>query len=182
MRAAILLAAGASRRFGGRDKLKARLGGHSLLELAVANARTSGACRIILVSAARVRLAGVTHVHAARAHEGLSASLSAGLAALKPIEREVLIFLADMPFASAVRLRLAPGIDAVRPYFRGVPGHPMLVRSAIAKARLGQGDKGLAGALSPAFARGTVGNIIDIDTPDALRRVRLHGSRSFRPR
>lgn len=182
MRAAILLAAGASRRFGGRDKLRARLGGHRLLELAVANARASGACRVILVSAARSSLTGVTHVRAARAREGLSASLAAGLAVLRPIEREVLIFLADMPFARAPRLRLAPGVDATRPRFGGQPGHPMLVRVAVAKARLGRGDKGLAGALRAGFVPGTAAHLIDIDTPNALRRARRHGSRGFRPR
>ena len=182
MRAAILLAAGASRRFGSRDKLKARLGRRNLLEHTLANARASGACRVILVTAARVRLAGVTHVHAVRAREGLSFSLSAGLAALRPIEREVLIFLADMPFASAPRLRLAAGVDAVRPRFRGQPGHPLLVRAAVAKARLGRGDKGLAGALRVRFVPGTAAHLIDIDTPEALRRARRHGSRGFRPR
>ncbi len=182
MRAAILLAAGASRRFGQRDKLKARLGGHSLLELAVANARASGACRIILVSAARISLRGVTHVRAARAREGLSFSLAAGLAALRPIEREVLIFLADMPFARAARLRLAPGADAMRPRFRGQPGHPMLVRVRAARARLGQGNKGLAGALRVRFIPCTAAHLIDIDTPNALRRARRHGSRGVRPR
>jgi molybdenum cofactor cytidylyltransferase len=182
MRAAIVLAAGASRRFGRRDKLKARLGGRSLLDLAVANARACGACRVLLVSAARRRLAGVTHIQAAHAREGLSASLAAGLAALRPVEREILIFLADMPFACAPRLRLAAGVDAVRPCFRGQPGHPLLVRAAVAKARLGRGDKGLAGAIRARFVAGTAAHLIDIDTPDALRRARRHGSRGFRPR
>ena len=179
MRAAILLAAGASRRFGGRDKLKARLGSRSLLDLAVAHARASGACRVILVSTGRIRLAGVTHVHAHRAREGLSASLAAGLAALRPIEREVLIFLADMPFAYAPRLRLAPGVHAVRPRFRGQPGHPLLVRTTAARTGLGQGDKGLSESLRARFVPGTAAHLIDIDTPAALHRARRHGSRGF---
>jgi molybdenum cofactor cytidylyltransferase len=182
MRAAILLAAGASRRFGGRDKLKARLGRSTLLELAVANARASGACRIILVSAARVGFAGVAHVRARRAREGLSASLAAGLTALRPIEREILIFLADMPFARAPRLRLAPGVDAVRPRFKDQPGHPVLVRAAIARHGLRPGDKGLADATRARFVAGTAAHLIDIDTPEALRRARRHGSRGFRLR
>ena len=182
MRAAILLAAGASRRFGGRDKLKARIGKHSLLDLVLAHARAAGPCRIIVVSAGRIRLAGVTHVHAHHARKGLSASLAAGLAALRPIEREVLIFLADMPFAFAPRLRLAPGVHAVRPCFRGQPGHPLLVRASVAKAGLERGDKGLSGSLRPRFVPGTAAHLIDIDTPAALRRARRHGSHGVRPR
>ena len=107
MRAAILLAAGASRRFGGRDKLKARIGKHSLLDLVLAHARAAGPCRIIVVSAGRIRLAGVTHVHAHHARKGLSASLAAGLAALRPIEREVLIFLARQTLITSARPGMA---------------------------------------------------------------------------
>lgn len=178
MRAAIVLAAGASRRFGSRDKLRAGLRGYPLLDHAIANARSSGARRIILVAARAAYYRGVTFVRARHARQGLSASLAAGLAALRPIERELLIFLADMPFARAPRMKLAAGAVAVRPFFGGLPGHPMLVRTAAARSGLQSGDSGLAGIVSPAFARGTIGNIIDIDTPAALRRARRHGSRA----
>lgn len=182
MRAAILLAAGASRRFGRRDKLRERLGRHSLLDHALANARASGARRILLVASAPVHLRGLTLVRCANARDGLSASLAAGLAALRPIEREVLIFLADMPFARAPRFRLQPGVEAVRPVFRGQPGHPMLVRSQAARIRLGKGDRGLSGALRVGFVRGSAAHILDVDTRRALRLARLHGSRGLGPR
>jgi len=176
MRAAILLAAGASRRFGRRNKLKESLAGRPLLDHALAHARASGACRILLVTTGPGRIPGVTPVRCRNAREGLSASLAAGLAALRPIEREALIFLADMPFAAAPRLRLQPGMEAVRPLFRGKPGHPMLVRARSARARLGQGDKGLGGLLPTAFVPGRAGHLLDIDTMGALRAVRRHGS------
>jgi len=182
VRAAILLAAGASRRFGSRDKLKAKLDGRSLLDHAIANARASGARRIILVTNRPTCRPGTTNVRARRAREGLSASLAAGLAALRPIEREVLIFLADMPFARAPQIRLVAGVDAVRPHFGGQPGHPMLVRSAVAKSRLRRGDAGLARALCPRLVQGTVAHLLDVDTRDALHRLRLRGSGVLRRR
>jgi molybdenum cofactor cytidylyltransferase len=181
VRAAIILAAGASRRFGHRDKLKARLGRRNLLDHVVDNARACGACRILLVTTGAPPIAGVTPVRVGKP-EVLSASLRAGLAALRPIEREVLIFLADMPFARAPRLRLQPGMEAVRPRFRGRPGHPVLLRADRAKARLGQGDEGPGRALRTAFVPGTTAHLLDIDTPAALRRARRHGSRAWRPR
>ena len=182
MRAAILLAAGASRRFGRRDKLREILAGRRLLDHALARARASGAHRVLLVTSGPLGIRGVTHVRARNAGSGLSASLAAGLAALRPVEREVLIFLADMPFAHTPRLRLRPGMDAVRPRFLGRPGHPMLVRTAGAKASLAGGDAGLRGALCTAFVRGGSGHVFDIDTVEALRLARRHGSRGVRPR
>jgi len=179
VRAAIILAAGASRRFGRRDKLRERLAGLRLLDHAIANARASGAQRVLLVSSVPISAQGVTPVRARAARSGLSASLAAGLAALRPVEREALIFLADMPFARAPRLRLRPGEEAVRPAWRGQPGHPMLVRVGVAKTRLGKGDKGLGGTLRTAFVRGSSGHVLDIDTPFTLRLIPRHGSRGI---
>jgi molybdenum cofactor cytidylyltransferase len=180
LRAAIILAAGSSHRFGRRDKLKARLSGQSLLDHAIANARASGACRILLVTRSAVCRPGVTTIRLRSA--ALSTSLAAGLVALRQIEREALIFLADMPFARAPRLRLPPGMDAARPRCLGRPGHPVLVRVEAAKADLGQGDRGLGRSLRTAFVPGSAAHLLDVDTPAALRRARRHGSRARRPR
>ena len=181
LRAAIILAAGASRRFGHRNKLKVKLNNQTLLDPVIANARASGACRILLVTRSGIRRPGLTSVRLPRS-AALSASLAAGLAALRPIEREALIFLADMPFARSPRLRLSPGIDAVRPRFCGRPGHPVLVRVKAAKTRLGQGDQGPGRALRTTFVPGSPAHLLDIDTLAALRRARRHGSRAARPR
>ncbi|HWI87547.1 MAG TPA: NTP transferase domain-containing protein [Sphingomonas sp.] len=182
MRVAIVLAAGASRRFGRRDKLGARLRDRSLLDHALANASASGARRVILVSSRPVYRRGIVSVRARQAHRGLSASLAAGLAALRPIEREVLIFLADMPFARAPRMTIPPAMDATRPSFAGLPGHPVLVRVSAARARLAHDDGGLALRPRTAFVRGGPHNLIDIDTPAELRRMRGNGSYRFGPR
>jgi molybdenum cofactor cytidylyltransferase len=177
MRAAIILAAGASRRFGRRDKLQARLGGRTLLEHVIAHARASGARRILLVGGKRHGIRGLVALRPPPGRKRLSASLAKGLGALRPVEREVLVFLADMPFAHAPRMQLRQGFDAVRPAFRGAPGHPVLMRTQAARAALGSGDAGLGGRLRTAFVPGTPAHLIDIDTPEALRRLRRHGSR-----
>lgn len=182
MRAAILLAAGSSRRFGRGDKLLALLHGRPVLLHALARARQSGAHRIIVVvpsiGGRAGRLIGrqhdVTRVAARRHREGLAASLTVGLRTLRPIDREALIFLADMPFAAAPRgMRLRSGLDAVRPVHGGKPGHPMLVRTAAARAIKLAGDQGLAARLSRVGrVRGSAGSLIDVDTHSALRKAR----------
>ena len=190
MRAAILLAAGSSRRFGQGDKLMAMLGGTPLLRHALDRALGSGARRVIVVTPAGGRIARlvraldhprVAHVRAARHREGLAASLAAGLAAVRPIERELLIFLADMPFARMPRaLRLSPGHGAARPIVGGRPGHPLLVRTHAARAASrAAGDTGLAARLGRiGTSRGAIGNLVDIDTPAALRRARIRIARA----
>ncbi len=182
MRAAILLAAGGSRRFGRGDKLMARLGGRPLVLHALDRAIAAGAMRVIVVVPSvggRIgRAIGqggrIVRVVARRHRLGLGESLKAGLAALRPIEREALVFLGDMPFAIAPRgLRLREGLAALRPIHRGKPGHPMLVRTRAACSIRLSGDRGLAGKLGAiGGVRGGTGNLIDIDTPGALSRAR----------
>lgn len=188
---ALVLGAGGSRRFGRPDKLLAPLGRRPLFAHALAAAmRAVPVGRVMLVvPSAGGRLArrarheggGRLRIVVAREHRrGLGASLAAGLRAVRPIERELLIFLADMPDARVPRgLRLRPGVDAARPAWRGRPGHPLLVRSAAARrAQPGTGDRGLLAAFPPdrvlAVPAGR-GSGLDIDTPTALRRARRMG-------
>lgn len=190
MRAAIILAAGQARRFGGA-KLAARMNGRPLLLHAIDRARGAGAGRIIVVTGARAALiarlprgCGVRIVHARDHRAGMGESLRAGLAALRPIEREVAIFLGDMPFATMPRaMRIPAGYDAARPIVAGRPGHPLLARTAAARAARRRGDRGLAGLARVFEVAGRAGNLIDIDTIAALRRARtLAGKGSSPPR
>jgi molybdenum cofactor cytidylyltransferase len=155
VRAAIVLAAGASRRFGRADKLFAPLRGVPLLLHAIRCARAAPAGRVIVVAGnpSRVRsivhLAGLRGVAVVRGRgrgAPLSDTLRAGLAALRPIERDVFVFLGDMPgiypgeprrLIRASRGR--PGI--VRPRYRGMPGHPVLA-CRVRTIPLGHGDRG----------------------------------------
>ncbi|PTQ10130.1 4-diphosphocytidyl-2C-methyl-D-erythritol kinase [Sphingomonas oleivorans] len=184
MRAAILLAAGSSRRFGRANKLLAPLAERPLLLHALERARAGAQGRVIVVTgadrarvAAIVRGPGVTIVHAADHRQGISASLRRGIAALRPIEREVTIHLGDMPFvADARRWRLAAGQDALRPIAGGRPGHPVLLRTEVARrARDLAGDKGLGTLLSGlrlGVAKAGPGSLIDIDSRAMLIRAR----------
>ncbi|SFR79606.1 nucleotidyltransferase family protein [Sphingomonas jatrophae] len=177
MRAAIVLAAGSSRRWGAENKLMARIGGRPLVCHAVAAARQAPVGRILVVTgrqsgrvAAAVRGPRVTVVRARDHATGLSASVRAGLAALRPCETSVFIFLGDMPrvppflaerLARALRIR----DSGVRPTSRGVPGHPVLLRRPD-RTELAQlhGDRGLAPLLRGLRTiPGPRSAIIDID-------------------
>jgi molybdenum cofactor cytidylyltransferase len=180
MRAAILLAAGRSQRFGRADKLRARLHGKTLFEHALDNARASGSQRVIVIGGPPLRCGGrIRQIRSARSRSGLGGSLSAALAVLRPVDREIIIFLADMPFARLRRLRLRFDDDGVRPGSDGVPGHPVLVRRRTIVERNVDGDEGLSTRLRGLRVRivaGNAGNILDVDTPAALRALRMRGS------
>jgi molybdenum cofactor cytidylyltransferase len=180
VRAAILLAGGRSRRFIGGNKLLAKVKGRALLLRALDAALAAPVARVIVVTGsdrARVaRCVGARHgprlrlVHARDHREGIAGSLRAGLAALRPCERALFVFLGDMPDVpaglTARMLRaLKPGVAVVRPSAGPAPGHPVLIRrpdrSAVAALR---GDRGLSGLLS--------GRVHWIETPArALRDV-----------
>lgn len=167
MRAAILLAAGSSRRFGRANKLLQPMPGGPLIVRALNVACTAPIGRVIVVTghqADRVaraigRRRRVTLVHARDHRKGVSASLRAGFASLRPREREVFIFLGDMPnvpltMAGRLARALGPGIEAVRPRVGAVPGHPLLMR----RPRRDQlaaltGDRGFASVFDPARMR-----------------------------
>ena len=107
-----------------------------------------------MIGADRGRRARAAHalVFARDHRDGLAASLRAGLARAVADEREVFVFLGDMPACRpALPARLArglrPGMAAVRPRGAVGPGHPVLLRRPDRETidRL-RGDRGL-GAL-----------------------------------
>lgn len=183
MRAAIILAAGRSQRFGTTNKLLVSHRGKTLLRSAIESALNAPVGRVIVVTGAdSARTCDVVHavgnlrvttLIAPDHRDGHHASLLCGLRALRESEREALIFLGDMPALSpTVGYRLAKvsaaGTLAVRPSFRGQPGHPVLIRDVGAvRERLELGK-------SP-FRREEVRNIetgrwavLDIDRPGDL--------------
>ena len=101
-RAVIVLAAGASRRFGSTDKLLTPLQGRPLTEAAFRlAAETEAMQRFAVVSSSEVeRLAQTTGLETVTIPAGgaQSDSLKAGLRHLAPETQEVMILLADMPW------------------------------------------------------------------------------------
>lgn len=184
MRAAIVLAAGASRRFGHANKLLARYRGRPLLHHALAAAAAAPVGRILVVAGAdRARIGRAVRafgdpravtVFAQRHRDGRRASLAAGLAALRRSEREVFVFLGDVPAPPpglAQRLlRCRAAGQAVRPMAGGVPGHPVLLRDPVAACeRLAAGLPAFDPATDAAVTAGR-GAMRDVDRPGDLRR------------
>lgn len=109
---AIVLAGGASRRFGS-DKLAARLGDRPLLEhvLDALEAVTSDITVVVGPGDERVLPAGVRTAHDPRPHEGPLAGLVTGLEAIPAGSAIVLVVAGDMPTVRPAVLRLL--VDAV---------------------------------------------------------------------
>jgi CTP:molybdopterin cytidylyltransferase MocA/rhodanese-related sulfurtransferase len=178
--AALVLAAGAGRRFGATKQL-ATLRGRPLLEHALA-AVTAVSPRVVVLGhaadeiRARADLHGAAPVICPDWEEGQAASLRCGLAAL-PDADAVLVVLGDQPglTAAAVDALLAAGgdEDAVRATYGGTPGHPVLLRRPLL-ARVGElrGDAGFRDLLRDARVRTVeVGHVAapgDVDAPADL--------------
>lgn len=165
---AIILAAGAGRRFGGR-KLLAPFEGGLLIEGALATAFASPAASIILVTGSDAdEIAEVARafaerrgegerlkvVHAADHAEGMGASLRAGAEALAADAAGTFVFLGDMPKVPAALLpRLVDAVEAgaaaAAPVCQGRRGHPVLFGAELLDLlRLAAGDEGARSALA----------------------------------
>ncbi len=185
----ILLAAGASKRFGS-DKLMHPLArGVPVAAAALANLRTAIPHVIAVVRPGVPALenllseAGATVILCANADEGMGASLAAAVSASGEVAGWV-IALADMPYIRPETIEkivasLAAGTAIAAPAYRGERGHPVGL-SARFRAQLEalRGDEGARSILK--LNEGSVtlidvddpGVCSDIDTPDDLRRDR----------
>ena len=186
---ALVLAAGASRRMRGADKLLEPVAGLPLLRRVaeVALASQADEVMVVLPPAGEARRAvidglGVTPVVAAEAAAGMASSLRAGLAALDPAAEAVVLLLADMPEIGAAEIdRVIAGFDPEegREIVRataedGTPGHPVLFgRRFFESLAALSGDTGAREVLraAPDFVtevptRGRAA-VTDLDTPEA---------------
>jgi molybdenum cofactor cytidylyltransferase len=178
--AGLVLAAGAGRRFGGPKQI-ALLEGRALVEHALA--ALAGLDRVVVVLGAHadeVRrgadLGAAEVVVCDGWAEGMSASLRAGLEALRGAE-EIVIVLADQPLVTAAvveRVRAAPG-PAARAVYDGEPGHPVVVRAPLLE-RAGElrGDAGFRELLGDAaeVECSDLADPRDIDTREDLEVMR----------
>ncbi len=189
--AAVILAAGQSRRMGRDNKLLREVDGVPMVIRVVAAVSASRARPVIVVTGhqeaeVRAALAGanVTFVHNPDFAEGLSTSLRSGLAALPAEVTGAVICLGDMPRVSAALVdRLIGAFDPAEgraicvPTHRGKRGNPVLW-AARYFGEMGAiaGDVGarhLIGEHAEAVCEVDWGDdavLVDINTPEALAR------------
>lgn len=164
---AVVLAAGAGRRFGG-GKLLAPWGGGVLLDGALAAAFAAPARSVWVVTGADAEAVGAAagafadrigraerlHVVHANDHaEGMGASLRTAVAALPPDTEGAFVFLGDMPRVPAAVLpalaeALASGAPAAAPIWQGRRGNPVLLgRELFPQMAALTGDQGARAVL-----------------------------------
>jgi len=190
--AAILLAAGASRRLG-RPKQLLAYGGETLLERAIRLAVEAGAAPVFAVLGAHFERVSVVvsagpgvAVFNGEWETGIASSIHAGLHALDGIAPDaagVLILGCDQPRLTAEHLRALIGAFAaqtepaiVASAYAGVHGVPAVFpRSVFEQLRALRGDRGaralLAEAPYPVIALPFEGGEVDIDRPEDLARL-----------
>lgn len=176
---AVVLAAGAGRRFGG-DKLNAGLDGKPVIRHAFDRLADFPFHEIVTV----VRPGHGLHAPGSRlvvnpnAAEGMGRSLARGIDALSPADAAFVV-LADMPFLPAgIFGRLAaclPGCDIAVPRHGGQAGHPVLFSSlCFDDLKTLTGDAGArslihSGRYRVCFLDGEPDGVLrDIDTPADL--------------
>lgn len=188
--AGLVLAAGAGTRFGG-PKALARLDGRTLLDHAVTILRDGGCDPVYAVvgAAAEAVRGAATSGFVAVVNpdwaEGLASSLQAGLAALDPRSRAVVVSLVDQPgivpaAVERVRRAHAAGARVAIAVYNGRRGHPVCFDRALwpGIATSAHGDSGARDFLraNPRLVTEVtcdgLGDPRDIDTAADLERWR----------
>ncbi len=190
---AMLLAAGAGSRLGGRPKSLLELGGVPLIRRQLIALSGAGVDEVVVVLGhhaaaieAAVRDFPVTLVHNPAPDDGQPSSLRVGLLALGGQLDAVIVALADQPLVNAQDItaligafKKRDGAAMVVPRVDGEPGHPVMLEAALR-------DEWLAGAADAAGRRWRLDHPervawfdtdnqrfrIDIDTPEDLLRFR----------
>lgn len=190
--AAIVLAAGQSRRMGSTNKLMETVGGKPMAAYVADAVLASQAHPVIAVighqvDAVRTALAGrdIQFAENPDYAEGISGSLKLGLRALPGDVDGVLICLADMPRVTTAQIdRIIAAFDPAEgraicvPTFKGKRGNPVLFARRFFEEMQGvSGDVGARHLIGSApelvceveMADGGV--LLDIDTPEALAKI-----------
>jgi molybdenum cofactor cytidylyltransferase len=190
--AAVILAAGQSRRMGPSNKLLADVAGKPMV-VHVADAVQSSQARPVLAvvghqaDAVRAALAGhdIMFIDNPDYDEGISGSLKHGLRALPRGIDGAIICLGDMPRVTATQIdRLVAAFNPVEgraicvPTFNGKRGNPVLfARRFFEEMESVSGDVGARHLIGEApelvceVAMEDRGVLLDIDTPEALAKI-----------
>jgi molybdenum cofactor cytidylyltransferase len=186
---AIVLAAGAGRRFGG-GKLCSLYRGKPLVTWAVDAAIATRVARVTIVLGADADRVGMAlsrfqgerlrTVTCPEWNDGLSRSLICGLESLPPDARALLLFLGDMPnvssgLADQLLGAVLSGAPAAMPVCDGLPAHPVAIASSLFPGLLGlAGDKGARPFLSDVSGAVQIqtddcASLFDVDTREDLQ-------------
>jgi molybdenum cofactor cytidylyltransferase len=175
----ILLAAGASKRFGSDKLLHPLTAGTPVAAAALANLRAAVAHVVAVVRPGASTLenllsdAGATVILCTNADDGMGASLATAVGASGDVSGWV-IALADMPYIrpetiDKIAASLSAGAAIVAPVYRGERGHPVGV-SARFRPQLEalRGDEGARALLkeNPGLVK-----LIDVDDPGVCRDI-----------
>lgn len=179
--AAILLAAGASRRFGANKLMHVLDGAPIALRAARAFVEAFPDALAVTRAGSPVKAllegAGLTVVECERADEGMGASLAAGVAATRDAPGWV-VALADMPFIRPeshrkVAAALAGGAALAAASHRGERGHPVGIGARFRDELLAlEGD---AGARHIVRAHPDLMTLVDCDDPGVLADIDTPG-------
>ena len=194
--AAVVLAAGQSRRTGGINKLLAEIDGAPMAARVLSAVTASAAGPVVVVTGheadrveAVLRRDGPTFVRNPAYAEGLSTSLEAGLRAIPGDVDGVVVCLGDMPRVKAPHIdRLIAAFNPLEgraicvPTFTGKRGNPVLWGAQfLDEMRAVAGDVGarhLIGAHGELVAEVPIdddGVLVDVDTPEALTAIGARG-------
>jgi molybdenum cofactor cytidylyltransferase len=185
--AAILLAAGKSRRMGGQNKLLLEFRGEAIILHALKALLAAKISPLIVVTghdaenvSAAIGTLDCECVYNPDYELGMSTSIKAGMATVPESSEAVLVALGDMPGVKAQSIRQLchaarnPAFDVIVPTYKGAPGHPVMwKRAAFTGLLLSKGDRGAKLWLQENSARvqhlpvEDHGVVLDIDTPEA---------------
>jgi molybdenum cofactor cytidylyltransferase len=169
----VLLAAGAATRFGSNKLLHPLPDGRPIALVSALNLRAALPETIVMVRPDNAGLGellaqhGIAHVIAARAAEGMGASLAQGVASAARADGWV-VALADMPYLqratiAGIAQALRDGAQIAAPVYRGQRGHPVGFAARFGEALLQlQGDEG-----ARSVVRGHASEVTEIECDDA---------------
>ncbi|MEN6324860.1 MAG: nucleotidyltransferase family protein [Syntrophomonas sp.] len=186
MISAIILAAGTSARMG-RPKLLLPFRGVSLIRSVTLNVLASAVDEVLVVSGYRAAAVNseiedlpVRIVYNPNYLQGQGTTLAAGARQVNPASECFLVFMGDQPLIDAaiinrlIKEYRQSNCFALRPEYRGQPGHPVLFHGSLLEPlkTLGEdeGARKILARLGNRVVNLPVSNqevIIDVDTPEA---------------